>query len=210
MKLDFWHERWAQNQTGWHEGDANLMLVAHLPELSLSQGARVFVPLCGKTNDIGWLLSKGYCVAGAELSETAIEQLFADLGVEPEIKEAGELKCYSADSIDIFVGDFFKLSKDMLGDVDAVYDRAALVAMPESMRDQYALHLTGLTNKAPHLLVCFEYDQSLMDGPPFSVNREEVERIYEDRFKIKFIQKTQFPGKLKGICDADEVCWLLS
>jgi hypothetical protein len=45
----------------------------------------VFLPLCGKTLDIQWLLSRGYGVAGSELSKIAVEQLFSELGVEPNI-----------------------------------------------------------------------------------------------------------------------------
>ena len=142
MEHDFWHDRWQSGRIGFHESEPNPLLVKHFPALSLADNARVFVPLCGKTLDIGWLLSKGYRVAGAALSELAIEQLFEELGVAPDISPLGELKRYSADSIDIFVGDVFNLTADMLGAVDAVFDRAAFVALPEHMRSAYAPHIT--------------------------------------------------------------------
>ncbi len=84
----------------------------------------MFLPLCGKTLDIGWLLSNGYRVAGSELSKIALEQLFTELGVEPKISKMSEVDHYSANNIDIFAGDIFHLSHKILGSVNATYDRA--------------------------------------------------------------------------------------
>ena len=143
------------------------------------------------------------------MSEIAIEQLFMELGVEPKISKAGEVRHYSAKNIDIFVGNIFDLHSNMLGPVDAIYDRAALVAMPREVRNRYTAHLTEITNKAPQLLISFEYDQSLMEGPPFSVDIEEVNQHYRDSYNLSLIVSTNVPGGLKGICPARENVWLL-
>ena len=209
MDPSFWHQRWAKNEIGFHEPQANPLLVTHFKELALLKGRRVFVPLCGKTLDIGWLLSQGYRVAGAELSEVAIAQLFADLGVEPQLSTIGALKRYSGPNLDIFVGNIFDLSGSVLGAVDAVYDRAALVALPEPMRARYTAHLTAITNRAPQLLISYVYDQRVMDGPPFSVPNEEVTRHYERRYDVRPIASSDVPGGLKGKCAAKENVWLL-
>lgn len=209
MDPSFWHQRWAKNEIGFHEPKANPLLVTHFKELSLPKGSRVFVPLCGKTLDIAWLLSQGYRVAGAELSEVAITQLFADLGVEPQISTIGALKRYRAPDLDILVGNIFDLSGSVLGAVDAVYDRAALVALPEPMRARYTAHLTAITNRAPQLLISYVYDQRVMDGPPFSVPNEEVTRHYGRRYDVRLIASTDVPGGLKGKCAAKENVWLL-
>ena len=73
-------------------------------------------------------------VAGSELSEVAVKQLFSELAIEPKITAIDDIRRHSADNIDIFVGDIFDLSRGVLGRVDAIYDRAALVALPETMR----------------------------------------------------------------------------
>jgi len=177
--------------------------------LSLAKGRRIFLPLCGKTRDISWLLSNGYRVAGAELSQLAIEQLFMDLGLQPDISGIGKVQLWSATHIDIFVGDIFALSREQLGPVDAVYDRAALVAMPETMRPHYTAHLTKLTNNAPQLLICYHYDQRLMDGPPFSISDEEVNRYYRGSYDLRLLVSADVPGGLKGKCPAKEQVWLL-
>ncbi|MEM9509905.1 MAG: thiopurine S-methyltransferase [Cyanobacteria bacterium P01_E01_bin.35] len=209
MNVSFWLQKWQKNELGFHKSEANPILVKYFPELALAQGSRVFVPLCGKTLDIAWLLSNGYRVAGAELIEIAIEQLFMELGVEPKISEAGEVRHYRAKNIDIFVGNIFDLSSKMLGSVDAIYDRAALVALPQDIRNRYTAHLTEITETAPQLLVSYEYDQNLMKGPPFSISNQEVNQHYGDSYDLTFIQSTNVLGGLKGKCAAKENVWLL-
>lgn len=209
MEADFWHQRWQENRIGFHEGRANAMLVAHADELPLASGARVFVPLCGKTRDIGWLLSRGCRVIGAELSRLAVEQLFDELDVAPEITPAGPLQKFSAPNVDIFVGDVFDLTRDMIGPVDLVYDRAALVALPREMRLQYGHHVQAISSPAPQFLICFEYDQTLVSGPPFSVDAQEVAQIYQDLYQVTQSDGRDVKGGLKGVCPARETAWLL-
>ena len=210
MDQNFWHQRWEKNEIAFHESKANPLLVTHFNELSLAKGGRVFVPLCGKTLDISWLLSNGYRVAGAELSHIAIEQLFMELGLQPEISTVGEVEQWNANNLEIFVGDIFALSRKILRPVDAIYDRAALVAFPEEMRNRYTAHLAGITHTAPQLLVCYDYDQSLMQGPPFSIRNEEVRQHYADNYEVTLMASTDVSGGLKGKCAAKENVWRLT
>lgn len=210
MDPKFWHDRWSANQIGFHQKTVNALLTAHLSKLSLAPGSRVFVPLCGKSRDIGWLLSQGHAVAGAELSGLAIEQLFADLDIAPTRTQMGQLEHFSAPGLDIFVGDIFDLATVQLGPVDAIFDRAALVALPAPMRARYARHLTELTQTAPQLLITFDYDQAAMDGPPFSVPAQEVAQLYGDAYTIACQDQVPVEGGLKGHCPATEVAWTLT
>lgn len=209
MQHDFWHNKWQNNQIGFHLAEANPLLVKHFATLNLKQGARVFLPLCGKTLDIAWLLAQGYHVAGAELSQIAIEDLFSSLNLTPTITTQGEIQHYSATNIDMFVGDIFKITPAILGKVDAVYDRAALVALPEEMRQRYTMHLAALTHTAPQLLVCFEYDQTLQAGPPFSVTANETTQHYQHLYDLTLLTSEAVDGGLKGVCPAVEHVWWL-
>lgn len=210
MDAQFWHDRWASNEIGFHKSEANPLLVKYLGELPLATGSRIFLPLCGKTLDIGWLLSRGFQVAGAELSGIAIQQLFAQLGVTPTITKVGALDHYHAPQVDLFVGDIFAVPPALLGPVDAVYDRAALVALPQQMRARYTAHLTTLTAQSPQLLISFEYDQHAMEGPPFSVTTAEIHQHYGHRYDITVLASLDVPGGLKGRCPATERVYLLT
>ncbi|MEM9769787.1 MAG: thiopurine S-methyltransferase [Cyanobacteria bacterium P01_D01_bin.71] len=208
MNANFWQQKWQTNNIAFHKSEAHPLLVKHFSQLNRPPNSRVFLPLCGKTLDIGWLLSCGYQVAGAELVEMAIVQLFSELALTPKVTPVGSLKRYSADRIDIFVGDIFELSPETLGPVDAVYDRAALVALPEPVRQRYTAHLQTITKTAPHLLITFQYDQMLMTGPPFSISAEEVKQHYGDRYSISLADSQTVAGGLKGNA-AEENVWLL-
>jgi len=165
--------------------------------------------LCGKTLDIAWLLSNGYHVAGVELVESAVEQLFAELAMMPKISVLGEIKHYSAQNIDIYVGDIFAVSQELLGPVDATYDRAALVALPKDLRRRYTAHLIDITNKSPQLLIAYHYDQKLVQGPPFSISNEEVSQHYKGCYNLTLVVSTAVEGGMKGKCEATENVWLL-
>ncbi len=210
MEASFWLNRWQTSQTGWHERAVNPLLTTHFPSLNVPTGGHVFVPLCGKSLDLGWLLSRGYAVAGAELSELAVTQLFAELGMELSISNIGPLKHFHGEKIDIFVGDIFDLSREILGPVDAVYDRAALVALPETIRPRYTAHLKAITGMAPQLVIGYEYDQTVVAGPPFSVTSDELRRHYSGDYTLTLLARLDVPGGLKGKCPATEHVWRLT
>ncbi|WP_226702967.1 thiopurine S-methyltransferase [Microbulbifer elongatus] len=210
MKHEFWHDKWQRNEIGFHNSEVHPLLVKHFSGLGQNKGSRIFLPLCGKTLDIAWLLGKGYRVVGAELSELAVRQLFEQLGVEPQVEAVGSsLKRFHSEGLDIFAGDIFELTGQLLGEVDAVYDRAALVALPEEMRAQYTRHLVQMTSAVPQLLVTFEYDQDLMPGPPFCVSDDEVLQHYASHYRCTLVDAVAVPGGLKGKCPADEKVWIL-
>jgi len=210
MEAEFWHARWASNQIGFHEGVPNANLTAHFPQLGIAASGCVFLPLCGKTHDIDWLLEQGYPVAGIELSEMAVKEVFERLGLVPEITRQGELKRYEAGELRLYTGDFFALSAAELGPVAAIYDRAALVALPPETRKAYSAHLQELTGTVPQLLVSLTYDQSLTDGPPFSVSPEEIARHYGTRHDITPLQKNAIGGPLGKKVEGVEEVWHLS
>ena len=209
MDANFWHNKWETKQIGFHQSEVNEALRAHFTTLNLAQGSRVFVPLCGKSLDMHWLLDQGYDVVGVELSQIAVTELFAELDVVPTQTQCGELTCFAYENLVVFQGDYFALTQDMIGQIDAVYDRAALVALPESLRAQYTDHLIALTGTAPQLLLTFEYDQELVQGPPFSVRADEVARHYDADYELIELLREDIPGGLRGQASAQDVMWCL-
>lgn len=209
MEASFWHQKWEQGDIGFHESEANPFLIEHFEALNLTKGSRIFLPLCGKTRDAAWLLARGYRVVGAELSELAIKELFKELGFEPEISKIGQLARYRAEDIEILVGDIFAVSAEYLGPISAIYDRAALVALPACIRKHYTSHLMNITGTAPQLLITYEYNQLLMDGPPFSVNQDEVKQHYGASYQLESVGSKDVTGGLKGKVASTETAWLL-
>jgi len=215
MEHSFWHSKWHNNEIGFHEPTGNALLVKYSdvllgPNSNEASQKRIFVPLCGKTRDIAWLLSKGCQVVGAELSEVAITQLFDDLDITPSVKPSSKGKVYSAPNLTIFVGDIFALRRDDIGEVTGVYDRAALVALPDDLRRKYANHLIDITHNAPQLVITFDYHQSELPGPPFCVNDEMVADMYASNYSISQLERCNVEGGLKRKVVADSLVFRLS
>jgi thiopurine S-methyltransferase len=139
-----------------------------------------------------------------------VTSLFEEMNIIPTVSQCGKLVRYSAPHVDIFLGDIFDLQYDTLGPVDAVYDRAALIALPEHMRHDYSHHVRGLTGTAKQLLITVEYDQRQQAGPPFSVDIEEVHSHYDSSYKVSSLATKPIVGGLKGKCAANEHVWLLA
>ncbi|MBO9452405.1 thiopurine S-methyltransferase [Tropicibacter sp. R16_0] len=209
MHRDFWIDRWEENRLGWHKEDAHPLLVRFVDAHPLPKGSRIFVPLCGKTRDIGWLLSQGHRVVAAELSEIAIRQLFTELQTEPTVQELGSLKRFSAPGLDAYVGDVFDLTKVQIGTVDLIHDRAAMVALPDDMRARYVSHLAEITDRAPQLVISFDYDQDLIAGPPFSVPQSQIKALYGVSYRTALLFEQDIAGGLKGVAPAKEQAWLM-
>ncbi len=209
MEKKFWLEKWENQDTAFHQSEGNHLFIKYFPHLNLKIGKKIFVPLCGKTFDMTWLTKQGFKVVGVELSEQAIQEYFQGSNLEPEISTQGSFKIYQSESLKIFVGDFFELNQNDLSSIDLVYDRASLVALPLEMRRRYTQHLRKLTN-AQQLLITFDYDQSEMSGPPFSISTQEVQKHYQENFHIELLESVEISGGLKRITAATENIWKLS
>lgn len=181
----FWLERWERGETGWHRDEINRHLREFWPRLSVPAGTQILVPLCGKTLDLLWLASRGGRVLGIELIERAVQAFFAENGLEPTVTDEPGFRRYRVDEIELWCGDFFDLTSAQLVDIGAVYDRAALIALPPATRARYAAHLDAiLRSGVPRLLITLEYDQHRRAGPPFSVARPEVEQLFGRQHRV--------------------------
>lgn len=193
MESTFWHERWAEREIGFHQAHVNTDLIQYWPQLSIPADGHVLVPLCGKSLDMVWLAGQGHQVVGLELSKVAVEEFFDEQQVQPEVRSGDRFEIYSAGNLTILCGDFFESTPDDVGPLSAIYDRAALVALPPDMRVRYAGHLEQLVPQpVPTLLLSFTYDTSQRDGPPFSVDAAEVTRLFGTRYAIEQLDTRPF------------------
>ncbi len=216
MKKEFWLERWERGEIGFHQDQINPFLHQYWQELRNSHRGEVFVPLCGKSQDMVWLRQQGCEVLGVELSSIAVEDFFRENGQLPTHAISGKFKSCEADGVRILCGDFFDLSKADLANVSAVYDRASLVALPPDMRERYARHLVDILPPATQiLLVTFDYPQAEMQGPPFAVSVNEVEALYDKYAEIRLLaQKDALQKnprfKQRGVSRMEESIFLLT
>lgn len=189
MNPDFWHERWQRGEIGFHQGEVNPYLIRHWPALAVT-GGTVFVPLCGKSLDMAWLREQGHEVLGVELSPLAVQGFFAEHGHTPQHSTDERFNRCEANGIRLLCGDFFDLTAADLQHVTAVYDRAALIALPPELRARYVRHLVSLLPAgAQILLVTVDYPQEEMTGPPFAVSVAAVEALYRPYADIELLAR---------------------
>ncbi|MBA1205045.1 thiopurine S-methyltransferase [Pseudomonas capeferrum] len=191
MESAFWNKRWEDNQIGFHQSQVNPYLQTHWPRLELTPASRVLVPLCGKSLDMIWLAAQGYRVRGVELAERAVLDFFHEQGLEAEVFQHGAFTVWRSGEIELWQGDIFDLQPSDVDDCEALFDRAALIALPPAMRERYLRLLsTILPPTCKGLLVTLDYDQARVDGPPFSVADEEVRRGF-DPWHVEEVEQVQ-------------------
>lgn len=184
-----WIQRWKDGKIGWHRDQVNSKLIEFIDCLRLNQGDTIFVPLCGKSADMVYLLKQGFKVIGVELSQLAIKHFFSENNLDYTLKRTSLFSLYQADNITLYCGDYFALDKSMLKSVSAVYDRAALIALPIDLRAKYAQHLYSIIlNDCRVLLLTLNYPQSQMSGPPYAVNEAEVLSLFSKGFEYQQLQ----------------------
>ena len=190
MDKQFWLEKWQTNEIGFHQDEVNSYLENWWGSLQIKSGDSVFVPLCGKSRDMLWLLGQGYKVIGIEISLQAVELFFAENELQSVRSDHEKFTRFDANELTIFCGDFFDLTASDLQTITAIYDRAALIALPPEMRQQYTNHLLAiLPDKTETLLITMEYPQEEMNGPPFSVNEKEVHNLHANKCQIEMLSE---------------------
>lgn len=181
-----WHDFWSrEGNPGFHEEEGNTYLKQYLPEFKLNPGDHVFLPLCGKTVDMLWLLQQGFQVSGVELSEVAIRAFFEESGLSYQIRQMEDFSCYYNENIQLYHGNFIDLKAEHLLGCNLVYDRAAIVAIEPDIRHLYCQHMLRIIPpQCSMLMILLEYDQNVVSGPPFSVSIEEVASCYGRYYQL--------------------------
>lgn len=215
MEPEFWLKRWQTDEIGFHRDDVHPALEQLWPQVAPEADGRVFVPLCGKSRDMSWLAERGHRITGVELSEKAIDAFFEAEGLKPRERREGTFTVKAAGAYELWCGDLFEMPADAVADAAHVYDRASLVALPPGMRAKYAQHLADMLPPANcGLLISLAYDDSEMNGPPFSVPHTEVAALFSERFAIETLTSRDVlegnPNLVqRGLTSLVETCYRL-
>lgn len=194
MEASFWHSCWENNTIGFHQDTIHPFLPNFLESKLSSSDKRVFVPLCGKSSDMFWLAER-LDVTGSELSDIACRGFFAEKGIDCEPLVKGEHVCYQIDNIALWQGDFFTLEPSAFAPFDWIYDRAALIALPKSLREKYVEHLSlFMTEHTKLMLISLEFPEEELNGPPFPVLNADIQDLFKG-FKITEIGDQKLMNK---------------
>ncbi|WP_246534958.1 thiopurine S-methyltransferase [Methylomonas paludis] len=182
MWLQFWRDR----RNDFHQNKVNTLLTRFWPAFDSAPGSRVFVPLCGKSLDMLWLANQGYEVIGVELSPIAVKAFFRENRLKPERRRIGKFIVWKYERITILCGDYFALTKIDLGQVDLIYDRAALTALPEDIRSLYVAQLRLIVpEQVKVFLLTAEDHEEVISFADVSSIAAEIAVLYANDFEIE-------------------------
>ncbi|WP_241242365.1 thiopurine S-methyltransferase [Thalassotalea sp. G2M2-11] len=194
MKASFWHACWERNSIGFHQADVHPFLAKYLQPRLQAQDSTVFVPLCGKSADMVWLADH-MTVVGAELSDIACRDFFIEKQLDVSAVKQHNFNVYQYENVSLWQGDFFQLIAKQLPAFDWIYDRAAIIALPEAMQQAYVEQLSTFMSEHSQLfLVSLEFPASEMSGPPFPITSERIEQLFQG-FEIEHVARHELADK---------------
>ncbi|GAB3333451.1 hypothetical protein GCM10027299_40990 [Larkinella ripae] len=187
MEKQVWGESWEGSNTRFHRQDVHPHVLKHLTPFALMEKS-VFVPLCGRSLDLVYFSQFAERVVGVERTESVILQFFAENQLAYE--KIGER--YISNNLTIFCQDLFTLTPEEVGEIDLVYDRASLVALPLPMRVGYLQKMEELTSPGTqYFLSTLEYAPE-MNTAPFSIGPEEVYGYFPN-YLIEHVESPNAP-----------------
>lgn len=213
-----WLKRWQDNNIGFHRTDVNPVLEMEWPKLNIPSGSTVYVPLCGKTVDMAWLAAQGYNVVGVELSDIAVIDFFESHKIPYTVTKHNQYAAYQSEAITIYAGDLFELPESLFANIDAIYDRAAFIAMAPEQREPYAERFFAIAEQNPDLrilLITVQHNGDKKLGPPYYITQDTLEKHFGSIFAINRLDsayKENLVGKRydkAGVTDASGVGYRL-
>ena len=168
-----WAKSWREGKTGFHlsHPNPNLEKYAHI----LADCKKILFPLCGKTLDMHYMHHKGHHCIGVERVEKAIQSFFAEWDVIP--KQNNHI--YQHQQITIHHQNIFAVHAENIPNIDGIFDRAALIALPIEIRQQYANHLLSfLPAGGKILMITIDMPRPQEQGPPFLVRKEAIPTLF--------------------------------
>ncbi|CAL8143863.1 unnamed protein product [Orchesella dallaii] len=216
FNVAYWQKRWEENQIGFHRTQINPFLLKHI-ELVTGQKLTAepigdtdkflenskktwFVPLCGKTMDIPYLLSQGFRVFGLEAAKLAIEALDQEHSLCLVYNEETKLFTGADGLLQIYMGDLFTCPIEKFGPFDYVWDRGSFVALEYPFRSSYIELMQRALKKSDgswydfkYLMDSVQYDKSKYGGPPRSVDDIDIDEFYKPWSSVQLVETEALP-----------------
>ena len=189
---NFWINYYETDTVTWQAPVVSPWLHKYMKEFLGTSPKTVFVPLCGKSLDMKLLLEAGHHVVGADCSGIACADFFTENSIPDYVSETvahshgKRIVRHRSKTlpIELYEGDIFDLTPEIVGSIDAVLDRAALVALPPSIiEDQYLPLLDSLLSKeGGKMLFASVSELPFPKAPPHVYESDMIERLLNKFF----------------------------
>ncbi|GFN97348.1 thiopurine s-methyltransferase [Plakobranchus ocellatus] len=206
-RLGGWKRMWEFDEIDFHNEQVHQTLIEYLDRLGpCGKPANIFVPLCGKSLDVKWLADQGVQTVGLDGVHKALEQFYTEHGLDweetnvPALGGAGKLLSSKDGRLKLYCGDITDFTVEVGGCFDAVWDRAAVVALNREDVERYVQIMKGLVRPGGCILLeSEEFEASDFDGitdvllklpPPHAMFEDEIRRLYEPEFTVKPLSRS--------------------
>ena len=191
-----WWARWQERRIGFHLPEVNPLLIRHVHSLATdthpNETSCILVPLCGKSKDLIWLQRHFHEVIGVGLVPQAVRAFGEENQITPTHSSRDPFATYQYGNLTLLQGDIFQMSSKHLEDqpIQAVFDRASLIALPNELRKNYVALLRSLVSpNTKLLLVMLAYEDGVISGPPHSVPENEIFELFAFAANIELLGK---------------------
>jgi len=163
-QASFWNERFERGFTPWDQAGVQPAFEAFA---TAHRGAPVLIPGCGNAWEAGWLVDRGYEVRAIDFAPAAVASARAALGRDRAaiVEEA----------------DFFTWEPPFTP--GWIFERAFLCALPKALRTRYGVRMAELLPPGG-LLAGFFFIGDTPSGPPFGIDRGELEALLVPQFDL--------------------------
>jgi thiopurine S-methyltransferase len=193
MDTTYWLERWETGNTRFDEPEPHRYLTRFFAQVAPASTNCIFVPLCGKSIDMAWLLQQQQHVIGVEISPIPLQTFIQENQLHPTVTTTAYGTVYQDKHCTLYQSSLFDLSDEIFLPVNLVYDRGALVALPwPELRKQYIQWYQDKLPLGTHvLLISFESDANVSQtsGPPFPITPDELTKQFGTHFSIELLAR---------------------
>lgn len=203
LTAEYWAKRWSKGALTWHEPDGNELLTNNLKQVlnesfpnRKAEELKVLVPLCGKAKDMYTFYQMGCTVVGVEFSAQAIKEFFDENNFCQVNSKEKPFVTSIDNKIVLAQGDLFSFGKSLkhstyalpFPEYDIIWDRGSFEAFNIDKRQEYANFMSQFLSKdGIYLISVNDFDMAKYGGPPFSANRNDLEKVYGGKLDISMV-----------------------
>ncbi len=171
--MNYWQERWLQQQTGWDLGGPSAPLVTYLSQIPVEkrQTLRILMPGCGNGYEAIWMAQNGFeAVTMLDIAQAAVDLM--------EKRSTAELTAGEVHP-QVVCSDFF----EFMGQFDLILEQTFFCALDPSLREKYVSKMYELLAPGGKLAGVL-FDCTFPAGPPFGGDRTTYTTLFSPFFHL--------------------------
>ena len=173
---NFWNEKYITGEHGWDLNGPTPIFQNWAKSIENKSEIKICIPGCGYGHDLVYLKQAGFDVYGFDFSSEAVHY------IQNKNK-----------NIKIYCLDFFNLDKSFYNYFDYILEYTFYCAINPSYRMKYVNKCHDLLKtkgKIVAIMLPFDKKRPKDEGPPYSVDKEEIKNNFSSKFNLIEMKKS--------------------